>query len=250
MTNSVLQLAHETGDSAHQLVILAEGNVSGRDGDTLWIKSSGSSLRTMEEGDVVALSLPAVLELLASGSADSIELRSQLNETRLDLQTSKVPSTEAFMHAALVNNDRDRFVVHTHPAKLLPMLFLPDSELVASRRYFPDEIVLCGAATCWVPYCMPGLPLAREIQKRQDRFSQRYGVLPNTYWLQNHGLITTGSSANEALAATLMSVKAGSAVLNAMQAGREPSWLDTEQVMQISNWPDEHARQQRIRDGV
>ena len=54
--DDLLKLAHilSTG------TICGEGNVSGRDGDSFWIKASGTSLDTLKKEDLVACHLNGV----------------------------------------------------------------------------------------------------------------------------------------------------------------------------------------------
>ena len=113
-------------------------------------------------------------------------------------------------------------------------------------RLFPDEIVCCGPATCWVEYVAPGLPLARAIRERVRAFAKEHGDLPKILWLQNHGLIALGKTANEAESATMMAVKAARIWQAALALQKEPTTLTADQVRQIYTWPDEHFRQKLL----
>lgn len=243
----LVELAHSLTDPALDAAILAEGNVSCATGHgTFWVKASGQAMGLIEPGGFCEVRSDPLLKALDSRLADEAEVRSCLNAARADSGQAAVPSTEAFMHAYLLELPDVQFVAHTHPAPLLSLLCLVNGEDLAGKRLFPDEIVLCGAASCWVPYVAPGLPLAREIRASVLRFIHTFGVRPKTLWLQNHGLITMGKTAKEALSATEMSVKAARVVLGALQTDQEIRWLSEEEVQQIANWPDEHYRQRLL----
>ncbi len=235
------------GDPAHDLCILAEGNVScqAKEGQ-LWIKGSGSSMRGIAADAFACVKTPGVLEAVRlQAPMSETAARELLNAAKLD-RGRALPSTETYMHALLLARSRGGFVAHGHPTPLLALLALPEAEEWATKRLFPDEIVLCGPASCWVPYVAPGLPLAQEIERRAEAFVARFGIEPKAFWLQNHGLIAVGKSHKEALGAALMAVKAAHVLLGALQTGRVPRWLTDAEVDQIYRWPDEHARQRAL----
>lgn len=227
--------------------ILAEGNVSCQGGEgTIWVKASGHGMVGIGPEGFVEVEIEPVVAALDRSVRDETAVRELLNMARVDPSVSAVPSTETFMHAWLLGLADVGFVAHTHPVSLLSLLVLADGESLARRRLFPDEIVLCGAASAWVPYVAPGLPLAIEIRASVLRFQEQYGVLPKTIWLQNHGLITLGRSLKEAESATRMAVKAARVTLGALKTGKQVRWLSEEEIQQIANWPDEHFRQRLL----
>jgi len=243
----LIELARAMGDPAHDLCILAEGNVSCRSKEGhLWIKGSGSSMRGIAADGFACVRTAPVLEAVRlQAPMSEAAARELLNSSKLD-RGRALPSTETFMHASLLERLGGGFLAHGHPTPLLSLLALPESEEWAAKRLFPDEIVLCGPASCWVPYVAPGLPLAQEIDRRSDTFVARHGIEPKSFWLQNHGLIVHGKTHREAQSAALMAVKAARVLLGALQTGRAPRWLTDAEVDQIYRWPDEHARQRAL----
>lgn len=246
----LIALAHAVSAPELDAVILAEGNVSALgDAGRFWVKASGHAMEKIgPDGFVEVVSQP-LLDALDGPERSEEDVRRLLNEARVDPSLPAVPSTEAFMHAFLLELPEVRFVAHSHPTPLLALLCLREGELQSTRRLFPDEIVLCGAASAWVPYVAPGLPLAGEIRASVEKFQDDYGTSPKTIWLQNHGLIAVGKSVKEVESATRMSIKAARVTLSAIQAGREVTWLNAEQIQQIANWPDEHFRQRILWGG-
>ncbi|MFI5387816.1 MAG: class II aldolase/adducin family protein [Fimbriimonadales bacterium] len=237
-------LAHALASPDGDMAILAEGNVSAlADKETFWVKGSGQMMGTMAAGGFSRVRLGDVQASIHGRYQDAAAIRSALNAACLE---GPPPSTETYMHALLLGLPGVNFVGHVHPAPLLSLLCLKEARDWASKRLFPDEIVCCGPAACFVPYVAPGLELARSIQREATTFRKRHGVDPKTFWLENHGLIAVGASAKEVESACLMSVKASRILLGAVQSGREIKWLTDTQVAHIYNWPDEHARQKEI----
>lgn len=151
------------------------------------------------------------------------------------------------MHAFLLSLPGVIFVGHTHPTPLLSLLSTTKSKELATQRLFPDEIVCCGPETVFVPYTDPGLPLAKAIMSGVEDYIARREETPKTIWLENHGLIALGQTANEVLSATLMSVKAARVWLNGFASGLELKPLTAEQINRIHTRPDEHYRQELLR---
>lgn len=246
--SELIQLAHVLGDPPNDLCIEAEGNVSADAGDgTLWIKGSGKAMRQIDADGFAHVHQEPVLRVLY-GTADLSEsdVRAALNAALVDPAAKTLPSTETYMHAGLIQMTGCTYIAHSHPTPLLSILALPEARQLAERRLFPDEIVLCGPATCFVPYVAPGLPLARAIVASVKEFNERYRILPKTLWLENHGLIVLACSGREAASTSLMAVKAARVLLGALQTGRELKWLTDEEVAQIHHWPDEHYRQSQL----
>lgn len=245
--HDLVELAHAFGNPANDLCILAEGNVSCRgEAGTFWIKGSGVGLEHLTSGGLVEVHFKPVLAALEEPAPDEASVRNILNGARADPAARHVPSTESFMHAMLLELPNVQFVAHGHPAPLLSLLSLAEARELAGKRLFPDEIVCCGPAACFVGYHPPGLPLAQELRVALKEYQDRWSEPPRTIWLQNHGLICLGASVPEVMCAALMSVKAARVLLAAMQTGRVVRWMSDDEIEQIRSWPDEHMRQRML----
>jgi rhamnose utilization protein RhaD (predicted bifunctional aldolase and dehydrogenase) len=228
------------------LLILAEGNVSGRmDEGEIYVKASGHQMFNMKAEGLVQVRLEPLIAALDEPSLDDAGVREVLRSSCVE-ENAPMPSVESFMHALLLGLPGINVVAHTHPIPLLSLLCLESAEKMAEERLFPDEIVLCGPRSCYVPYVDPGLPLAREIRTRLETFVARHGEAPKTIWLENHGLIALGQTTTEARAATEMSNKAARVRLAALQTGQPMRVLTSEQVARIHSRPDEHHRQRLL----
>lgn len=241
----LVHMSRVLGEPEHDLVILAEGNTSVRTGETFWVKASGKSLKNIGENAFVEVNLGKVLHIFEE-PLDDHGVRSALEASRVDPNQTLMPSIETFMHADLLSLPEVNYVCHTHPTVLNSLLVTSDCAALAQTRLFPDEVVLCGPATCLVPYADPGMPLSRAIRNAVRIYIERYEATPKVLWLLNHGLITLGKSSQEALSGTLMAVKAARILWGALCTGRELARLSPEDIARIHNRPDEHYRQKLL----
>ena len=115
--------------------------------------------------------------------------------------------------------------------------------LLSSKQcYLPDEVVVCGRSSVWVPYTDPGLPLAKAIREGVQQHMQEEGLPPKLVLLQNHGIIALGATSEAVLAITLMAEKAAAIFVG-------PEFMRPEHVDRIAFRPDEHELQQRLHLG-
>lgn len=246
LIEDLVWLSRNLGDPSHDLAILAEGNASAREGDSFWVKASGFNMATLDAGGLVEVDYQAALQSLERSSMTDDEVRSELKLIVVG-STPLMPSVETFMHAWLLSLPGVQFVAHTHPTPLLSLVSANRASALAKQRLFPDEIVCCGPETVFVPYTDPGLPLAQAIKVAVEDYIARREETPKAIWLENHGLITLGSTAREALSGTLMSIKAARVWLNGLASGLELKPLTAEQISRIHTRPDEHYRQALLR---
>jgi rhamnose utilization protein RhaD (predicted bifunctional aldolase and dehydrogenase) len=234
--DQLVAMTRELASSVHQQVILGEGNTSALDGSTLWVKATGHQMPTISHDGFVQVDLRKVVQILDAPKPNDEELRELLNAARTEQSSPNFPSTETFMHAWLLTLPDVNFVAHTHPETTLGIMCGPRARQFAEQRFFPDQIVLCGPRSVFVPYCAPGYELALAI-----RDACGDGV-PKTILLENHGLIALGRTAKEALSACLMMEKAAIVFATAV----DPHALTPDEVEHIHTWTDEHFRQGKI----
>ena len=227
-------LSHLLADPGLDSAILAEGNVSVRDGDRFWVKASGRRMATAGPADFSRVDPGPVLAALES-ELDDAGVRALL------AASADGPSVETFMHAALLELPGVETVGHAHPVALLGLLCSDRAEEEAGRRYFPDEVVCCGPSSPCVPYVDPGLPLARAVRAAALGHAEAWGEPPKTIWLANHGLIALGKNPATVESAFAMTVKAARVRL----AGATRPLTERE-IDRIHTRPDEHHRQRAL----
>ncbi|MBL9135254.1 MAG: class II aldolase/adducin family protein [Verrucomicrobiales bacterium] len=244
--DELANLSRELGREDRQLAILGEGNTSAAvDPAHFAVKASGASLEKLTPEDLTVCQREPMLALLDQKQLSDNQVAEALMGTRVDA-AAKRPSIESVFHAWLLALEGVRFVGHTHPLSVNQILCSPRARDFSERRMFPDEIVVCGAASVFVPYTDPGLPLAREIRDRTKAFLDKHGHPPRLILLQNHGLIALGTSPGSVLAATLMAVKAAAIFMGAAALGG-PNFLTPQHVDRIAGRADEAYRQQQLR---
>jgi len=244
--SELIKLSHEIGREDRQMAILGEGNTSIKlDADRFAVKASGSCLATLTEAEVTVCETKTLLALMEKKSISDTETDQTLLDSRVG-GVGKKPSVEAMFHAWLLQLTGVDCVGHCHPVAANQILCSPRAHDFAQRRMFPDEIVCCGAASVFVPYVDPGLPLAREIRERTNAFIKEHGFIPRLILLQNHGIIALGATANSVLACLLMATKAAAIFAGAAAMGG-PNFLPPQQVERIAGRPDEAYRQRQLK---
>ena len=213
--DDILKLAYAL--SSH--TICGEGNVSGRDGDSFWIKASGTSLDTLKKEDLVAWHLNAV-----------------------PYNVKDKPSMEVLFHAWIFDNYPEvNYIAHTHPTNTNKILCSRSCHSFAEHRLFPDQVVRNGSKSCLVPYATPGKELREEIKKQIGYFVEEEGFFPKLILLENHGIITTGSTHIDCIASTLMCEKSAEIFIGARLLG-QIKFLTPEEGSAVDKCPNEAYR--------
>lgn len=246
LMDELVGLSRELGRDDRELAILGEGNTSVRLPDGRFaVKSSGACLATLTLEDLTVCDRTRMLAMLDQKHLTDAQVGEALMGARVD-GVGKKPSIESVFHAWLLALDGVEFVGHTHPLSVNQILCSPRARDFSERRMFPDEVVVCGAASVFVPYTDPGLPLAREIRDRTKAFTEKHGHTPRLILLQNHGLIALGTTSAAVLAATLMAVKAASIFMGAAAMGG-PVFMTPQHVERIAGRADEAYRQSQLK---
>lgn len=242
----LVAMSRRLADPALDYVILGEGNTSAAlDEESFYVKASGVTLRDIGETGFVRVGRAPILDLLARPEVTDDEVREGMQAARINANSPIRPSVETLFHAYFLSLPGIRFVGHTHPTAVNSILCSRNAEALLAGRLFPDEIVCCGPAPCWVPYVDPGQPLSRAIRERVEAYIDAYNAAPRIVLMQNHGLIALGRSSTEVEHATAMAVKTARVLLGAAACGG-PNFLSPEQVSRIYTRPDEKYREKMI----
>ncbi|HEX3444584.1 MAG TPA: class II aldolase/adducin family protein [Chthoniobacterales bacterium] len=240
----LVSLSHEFGH--RELVILGEGNVSARLDDlTFLVKASGTSLGSLVEENLTECRFDRLFSFFGDEPVSDAEVEAALLQSRVDPGALK-PSVETFFHAFLLSLPDIRFVGHTHPIAVNQILCSSHARDFSRQRQCPDEVVCCGPVSLLIPYIDPGLALARRIRDELAAFQLVHGKLPRVILLENHGVITVGSSVQAVRAAMLMTVKAAQIYIGAQQLGNL-THLPESEVTRIESRLDEEYRRKMLR---
>lgn len=242
---SLLDLSHSLGGERLRMAILGEGNTSLRlDAETFAVKASGSNLASLRAADLSTCRFDRLLPLLDASAARDAEIDRVLFAARVN-EADKKPSIEALFHAYLLTLPGVACVGHVHAIAVNQILCSPRARDYAERRACPDEIVMCGIESVFVPYAEPGLGLAQSIRREVQAFVRRTGREPKIILLQNHGIIAVGPSPKAVLGSLLMAEKAAEIFVGAAALGG-PVFLTAAQCERIAGRPDEHHRQKML----
>ncbi len=154
------------------LVQGAGGNVSWKDGDTLWIKASGTWLADAKVKDIfVPVDLDDLRQAIANKNFHTIP--KVIGDSRLR------PSIETLLHALMPQ----KIVIHLHAVEILAHLVRADPAAEFKR--------LVGDTIKWrcIAYYKPGAELAVAVA---ESLLQQPDV--DVLFLRNHGLVIGGTS--------------------------------------------------------
>lgn len=242
----LVNMSRSLGDPSREYVVLGEGNTSAKiDEQTFYVKASGFSLANITGEGFVEVYYKPVLKMLEFEHLTDEEIERHLNDAKVDKSYPYRPSVETMFHGLLLQLPGVNFVAHTHPVSLNSILCSVRSREVLSGHMFPEAIVCCGIAPVYVEYAEPGVELAKAIQRGVREHIERYGEVPKSILLENHGLIALGSTPKEAETITIMWDKIAKILLWACMLGG-PRFLSDEQIKRIYTRPDEKYRQRLI----
>jgi rhamnose utilization protein RhaD (predicted bifunctional aldolase and dehydrogenase) len=197
----LVTMSNHLGDPALDCAILGEGNTSAcADGDTFWVKASGTELRTIDRAGFVRVSFERALALLDAPDLSDEEVKQRIGAAKVDLATGVGPaaddgvrpSVETVLHAICLNLEGVNFVGHTHPTAINAILCSRQVEEAVSGRLFPDQVIYCGPASVYILFTDPGVPLARKVGDSIDQYIDEYREVPKVILMQNRGLIALG----------------------------------------------------------
>lgn len=160
----------------------------GRRRRTLWVKGSGSDMRTLEARHLTPLDLEALLKLRGLKRLDDADMVAELGRALLDPKAPR-GSIETLLHAFLPPD----FVLHTHADATAALIDTPRSDWHVDHCF--------GGTVALVPYRRPGFGLSVAAA---DLFEAGRGA--GRPWrallLDKHGLITWGPTGRQALMET------------------------------------------------
>ncbi len=242
----LVEMTRFLGQPHLNYVIIGEGNTSQRiDAATFWIKASGQQMQTIHAEGFVAVQFAPALNLLDNPPESTQAVQDAMNAAKVDPASSMRPSVEVTFHAMLLHECGAQVIAHTHAMAVNRILCSSRAEEFACHRLFPDEVVLCGPKSVFVPYVDPGLPLALAMRAQVRHYMVEFGEAPKVILLANHGLIALGHTHTEALNITAMAVKAADIFAGACAVG-EPVFMSEADIMHIYKRPDEIYRRRQF----
>lgn len=186
LLQEITALSHEFGTPDH--VKGGGGNTSFKDGQTVWVKPSGTTLADLRPENFVAVDrrkLAALYEMEVPPDSAEREARVKDLMMRAVCGGSRGrPSVETPLHDIL----EAPFVVHTHTT-LVNGLTCSREGRAAAARIFPDAL--------WVPYTDPGFTLSMIVRRMVGAYREARGRQPTVILLENHGVFVAGRTPEE-----------------------------------------------------
>lgn len=244
----LIKLSNNLGREEYHLAIIGEGNASAKVKaenirESFFIKASGTQLATVGEEDFIQVYFEPIMQLIKMNNPDAEDINHIFEKAKIDKKCRANPSVETLLHAICLNIEGINFVGHTHPIAVNILTCSKGFPENLKGRIYPDEIVLLGKESIFIPYTDPGIELAKRIKKEIDIFLERQGERPKVIYLQNHGLIALGSSAMEVENITLTANKSAEIRFGALLLG-EINTLSEEIIIHLAERPDEKYRQE------
>lgn len=180
-----------------ELVLWGGGNSSakvlakdhlGRDVRVLWVKGSGSDMKTISPSQFTPLRLDELLPLVERDEMTDEEMVAYQSRCVLEPNAPK-PSIETLLHAFLPAP----YVYHTHADSICTLIDTSDSAKLIHEVYGHDVGL--------VPYVRPGFRLAKLVRQASQRHPRLRAII-----LNKHGLVTWGQTPKAAYLETIRTV--------------------------------------------
>ncbi|GHV79863.1 short-chain dehydrogenase [Spirochaetia bacterium] len=168
-------------------VIAGGGNTSFKEGSTLFVKGSGTSMGDISAEGFVKMDrakLARIWEKEYPHDEDQREaaVLADMMAAKQPGEESKRPSVETLLHDLLPFT----FVVHTHPSLVNGLTCSQDGETAAKALF--------GETCLWIPITNPGYILSAAVKKAADAYLTRTGKPVDLIFLQNHGVFVGADS--------------------------------------------------------
>ncbi len=185
---NLIEISRYYGNN-NEYVIAGGGNTSFKNNDKLWIKASGISLADIDIDGFVCLSRNKLKTIQSKSYSQNSSIRE--NQVKEDLNkaiispANKRPSVETSLHEII----DFPFVIHTHPTLV--------NALMCSKKAKRSAKKLFGKKVLYVEYTDPGYVLFKKVETELTRYRDSFGNEPSVIFLQNHGIIVSGSTTGE-----------------------------------------------------
>jgi rhamnose utilization protein RhaD (predicted bifunctional aldolase and dehydrogenase) len=220
----LVRLSNNLGRENYHLAIIGEGNTSAKIevdniAGSFYIKASGTQLAKVNEKDFIQVYFEPIMQLVNMDNPDTEDINNIFKKAKVDKKCEATPSVETLLHAICLNLEGVNFIGHTHPTAVNRLTCSKSFPENLKGRIYPDEIVLLGKESVFIPYTDPGVKLAQKVKKEIEIFLDKHGERPKSIYFQNHGFVALGSTPIEVENITLMADKAAEIRFGALLAG-------------------------------
>ena len=176
--------------SFHNLVLAGGGNTSAKDGNTMYIKGSGTALATIKPEEFVRMDRTKLAEIFTKTYPDDDKEREALSLADLYAsmepgQEGKRPSVETTLHSLF----EYKFVLHLHPTLVNGLTCSMNGKEIC-EKLFGDDVL-------WIEPCRPGYILAKICKDAMDAYKAKQGKSCDKILLANHGVFVAADTVPE-----------------------------------------------------
>jgi len=229
LIDELLALARALGSHPTRPAIWDEGSLAVQvSRERLIVTRRGAGLTDLEREDLVPLEPAKMCEFASAVMVPSAE---EIASAQLDPEAPP-PCLDAMLFAYLLSLEGMRFAAHVHPIVVDQITSSPRARQFADRRTLFNEALSLGSASLLVPYAEPGLPLAREAQRKMALWRDRFKTVPHVILIQNNGVILLGNNLREIIRALEMLMKYAEVFVGASLLGG-PVFLTPQQITQV-----------------
>lgn len=186
MLKNLVALSNKYG-SDENFVLAGGGNTSYKDNEFLYVKASGTSLKTITEEGFVKLSREKLDKVLENEySTDSAKREEEVLKALGEAVVSGGrPSVEASLHGLL----KFAYVCHLHPALV--------NGLTCSEGGKKEAEALFGNTFVWIENTEPGYTLAKKAEEAVNTYKAENGEDVKIIILENHGIFVGADTTEE-----------------------------------------------------
>ncbi len=170
-------------------VLAGGGNTSVKTEKELYIKGSGTSLKTIKAEQFVRMDRERLAEIWKKeypADADEREaaVLRDLMASRRPGEEAKRPSVETLFHDLF----SQKFVLHVHPAVVNGVLCSKKGKEIINEL-FPESI--------WLDACEPGYVMASAFRRAMQEYESETGRKSDLVFHQNHGVFFAAETAED-----------------------------------------------------
>lgn len=170
-------------------VLAGGGNTSVKTEKELYIKGSGTSLKTIKAEQFVRMDRERLAEIWKKeypADADEREaaVLRDLMASRFSGEEAKRPSVETLFHDLF----SQKFVLHVHPAVVNGVLCSKKGKEIINEL-FPELI--------WLDACEPGYVMASAFRRAMQEYESETGRKSDLVFHQNHGVFFAAETAED-----------------------------------------------------
>ncbi len=180
MLKKLIEVSNKYG-SDENYVLAGGGNTSFKDEEYLYVKASGTSLKTITEEGFVKISREKLNYVLSAEYSSDVKIREEevLKNLNAAVVSGGRPSVEASLHGLM----KFTYVVHLHPAMVNALTCAANGKEIAEKLF--------GDSFIWIENTEPGYVLAKKCEaalKEKD---------VNIIILENHGIFVGADTVSE-----------------------------------------------------